>query len=545
MNAPLLLAAIFNGTWQGTLLCGAAYAVLRRARSWNASTLFTVWSILLAICVVLPFADYAFATRADTVWVEKTPVAAMHSVHQFVAPAVPAAVHPSVRVVAERAGLEFSIFARPLLLAIALLAALRLLLLARDLGGMIAARRAARRIQAPVTLARPVCRPYAFAASRSLTSPCVLGFLPALIVIPEALLEAGAAELRAIVLHEAEHVRRYDDVQNVLHRVVGAIGFFSPAVRIALRELALYREQICDDAAVDGLGDAGAYARALTDMAQWAQGRGVPVPSFIFTRKQLVRRLEMLLDSAVNHSLRVQRKFAFTAAAAGIVTAVLVLRLQMPVVAQGVIVAQASRPIVEHHATAARASSHHASPKAAVRPPPAATPTAAPAVSQQATRVIAPEKRKRVYSSASTYKITAAPYAVGYSRYAAAPTSPPAPKPRSEDLLDALNGAGLSHLSVDDLIALHDNGVSSRLIYAAQAYFGASVTAHMLVELADRGVAPEYLQSLSSVGLQGLAVGDVERLRDHGVTAQYIQRIRAYNPRASVDEIVRLRDSGF
>ncbi len=274
MNAPLMLLAIFNGAWQGAVLCALAYFFFRCVRSLNATTMFTVWSVLLAICIALPFANYAFAARPYAIRV--TAPAYRVRLAQPLPGAAPvrtalvAAAAPTVRergIALVTAAMQRAWIALALLAVIALV---RLALLARDMAGMFATRRAARRIAAPVNARLAIDRPYAFASSESLTSPCVLGFVPALIVIPHELLGAPQNELLSVVLHEAEHVRRYDDVQNVLHRIIGALAFFCPGVRIALRELALYREQICDDAAVHGLGDPIAYAMTRR---QWRSGR--------------------------------------------------------------------------------------------------------------------------------------------------------------------------------------------------------------------------------------------------------------------------------
>ena len=49
MNAPALFMALFNGAWQGALLCLAAYGLLNSFRRLNAATRYAVWSALLAI----------------------------------------------------------------------------------------------------------------------------------------------------------------------------------------------------------------------------------------------------------------------------------------------------------------------------------------------------------------------------------------------------------------------------------------------------------------------------------------------------------------
>ena len=170
-----------------------------------------------------------------------------------------------------------------------LIAFVRLGLIGAEVVRMIGARRGVRFIEPPFELRDSVRSPYAFAVSPGFAMPCVLGFQPALIVIPQALLESGNdKELLSVVLHEHEHVMRFDDVQNVLHRLAGALGFFMPGVWVALRELAICREQICDDAAIAGAGNRYAYARTLSALAGWIDASPVPVPCFIFKRKQLL-----------------------------------------------------------------------------------------------------------------------------------------------------------------------------------------------------------------------------------------------------------------
>jgi multisubunit Na+/H+ antiporter MnhG subunit len=66
MNAPALFMALFNGAWQGALLCLVAFALLRAFRRLNAATRYTIWSALLVISLLLPVANYAFSVKAVT-----------------------------------------------------------------------------------------------------------------------------------------------------------------------------------------------------------------------------------------------------------------------------------------------------------------------------------------------------------------------------------------------------------------------------------------------------------------------------------------------
>lgn len=592
MNYALLLTALFNGAWQGAVLCAAAYFAFQRVRGLNATTMFAVWSVLLAMALALPVANYVFATRPYTVHVAAVTESAAVSpaqvqVHQSAQPAVKpaplafkaaatAVVHtPAIPLREIATSVVTSILDRAWMVLVfcALIGLLRLSILGRDLAGMFAARRAAKRIEPPFPT-EPLSRPYQFATSEQLKSPCVLGFSPALIVIPEELLEAPQSELLSVVLHEREHVRRYDDVQNVAFRFVSALAFFCPGVRLALRELALYREQICDDAAVNGIGDPVTYAMTLTGLAQWAQGRGVPVPSLIFKRKQLLHRLEMLLDRAVNHSLRTNRRFACSACAAIVLAAAIVLRFQVPVIAQ--VPAPAPKP--PHAVSPPRAAPRV--PKALAKAPPTkaavapAPPHSTPCPLEEARlRLEAPvpphvetipsirpvriavAKTALVAATAPLVRaetqirvaaFTAAATATTTSSESSAAVAPVAVVADNRpELLDALQAAGLRNLSVNDLIALKDHGVTPTLLQAATAYFGTGVTAGVLTKLADHGVSSLYLQQLRSLGLTGIAPDSVITLLDHGVNAELMRSAYSYfRPAPSAPDLVSLSDHG-
>ncbi len=646
MNASLLLTALFNGAWQGAALCVLALLAFRLFRRLNATTMFAVWSVLVAIAVLLPVANYAFATKPYVV-IERVP--AQHVMLRQVQHDMPAqrdtvvlrrAQHdmtpqrdarvrrdaftlPQVQRDIEAAA-DYVLRYAPIILALlALIAFARLGILVHDVVRMLLARKRVRSIEAPVPVSDAIGRPFRYAASSDFTSPCVLGFAPALIVIPEDLLSDDDAELTSVVLHEREHVRRFDDVQNVLHRFIGAVAFFCPGVRIALRELALYREQICDDAAINATGDRVSYAMTLTDLAHWAQGRGAPVPSLIFKRKHLLHRLEVLLDSAVSHSLHMNRRFAFAAVAAFILAAVLVLRIQVPVFAQTIVVASPA-PVtqnvrVQMRKVHARVEQMHTQVKA-MREQVKQLRVQANEMREQMVKIHTEMNKARttvkpihVHVHVHAYHprpydvatvVPTASFASTTSMVTTAKTVPTVTTVSvnsSDDLLDALNAAGIRNLSVDDLIAIRDHGVTPDLVRSAASYFGridakdlvyladhgvgpnyigsltasgvrgispheaadlmdhgvtsqliAAATAYFrraeagdLTTLADHGVTAESIQSFRSVGLTGASVHDLVRLFDNGVDAAYVAKVRRLNPRASIDDIIRLRDAGF
>lgn len=585
MNTPALVMALFNGAWQGAALVGAAYAALRIFRHLNAATRYAIWSALLAIALLLPAANYAFSVKPVTRVVTVQPA-------EFVAVPAVRAQPVRFREVRERTpapGLldrafaqaaQLAAFAKYALLALLLVALVRLSLLGREVVKMIAARRNVRCIDAPVQLHDAVRRPYAFAVSPGMGMPCVLGFQPALIVLPQALLDSGnEKELLSVILHEHEHVMRFDDVQNVLHRLAGSLGFFLPGVWLALRELAICREQICDDAAIAGTQNRYAYARTLSALAGWIEASPVPVPCFIFKRKQLLRRIEVLLDAAVNHSLRPNLRFALTTVGALALIAAVALRFQVPVFAERIV--NAPKPVAPAVPDIARnvapvAVAVPAKPLKPAKPANLAKP-AKPVktvkVTRKVTRKVTIVKRVRRGNIITILKVEDVPFApiavaapaIARAAFAAAASrithahvlarvanaqarlalAPPPPgwAPRSGDLLDALSRYGYTNLSVDELIALRDHGVSGQLIAGAVAYLG-HPSAGDLVKLADHGISGIYLSELHSAGVQGLSVDDVVRIRDHGVSPELIGGLRARGYSFNADTLVRLADHG-
>ena len=109
------------------------------------------------------------------------------------------------------------------------------------------------------------------AISPSIGSPMALGILRPLIVFPADLVEKLRSDKLALILmHELAHVRRWDNLTLLLHRLVAAVLFFHPAVWLCGRMLRREAEQACDDLVVCATGRSEAYARGLAHVAEWA-----------------------------------------------------------------------------------------------------------------------------------------------------------------------------------------------------------------------------------------------------------------------------------
>ena len=90
-------------------------------------------------------------------------------------------------------------------------------------------------------------------------APLLLGIAPPLIVLPSALVTGWSPEqVELVLLHELAHVRRWDNLVNLLQRVVESALFFHPAVWVLSGWVRREREHCCDQIVVQLTGRASA-----------------------------------------------------------------------------------------------------------------------------------------------------------------------------------------------------------------------------------------------------------------------------------------------
>lgn len=347
MSAKILLA-LFNGAWQGAALSLTATVVFRCLRNQNATTLFALWTSIWIVCLGLPVADFYLGAPPVTVYsapaqkvaqasswrADSVNVRALLSVQRR-DQRVESPVRNTLAAVKRFGDVAVGAASSLASLWLAILAAIacvRLCFVGRDVLSMLSARKRLTRLEIPGGPPSTL-RPIEFASSTEFSSPCVLGFWPAIVVIPESVLSRSSTELHGVVLHEIEHTKRFDDVQNVLARALTSVAFFCPGAFIAHRRIALYREQICDDAAILGCGETVSYAKSLAAIAEDIPFRGAPAPGLLSQRNDFLQRIRALLDSAANHSLNLNRRLYLTGAIAVTLSALCVLRFQVPGVA--------------------------------------------------------------------------------------------------------------------------------------------------------------------------------------------------------------------
>jgi hypothetical protein len=98
--------------------------------------------------------------------------------------------------------------------------------------------------------------------------------------------------------------------------------------------------------------------------------------------------------------------------------------------------------------------------------------------------------------------------------------------------------------TIEDLIALRDHGVTEQFMTTLRQ-LGYNSNPREAAAMRDHGVSESYIQQLAQLGYHPSA-SDLIRLRDHGVLPSFIERMRSHGyTKLSVDELIRLRDSGF
>jgi beta-lactamase regulating signal transducer with metallopeptidase domain len=106
-------------------------------------------------------------------------------------------------------------------------------------------------------------------STNMLERPSVIGFFAPRILIPEWLLEKlTATELEQIVLHEGEHLRRWDDWINLVQRLFMVVFPLNPALWWMERNLCREREMACDEGVVRVTHAPRAYAACLASLAE-------------------------------------------------------------------------------------------------------------------------------------------------------------------------------------------------------------------------------------------------------------------------------------
>jgi beta-lactamase regulating signal transducer with metallopeptidase domain len=151
------------------------------------------------------------------------------------------------------------------------------------------------------------CRSVELCASPDIDTPSVIGFWSPRLLVPEWLLaKLSPEDMRQIVLHELEHLRRRDDWLNLLQKIGLVLFPLNPGLLWVDHKLAVERELACDAGVVASTTQPIEYARCLTRLAEHrSQYRKLALSLAAWTRQsELGRRIFSLLQPASTWSSR-------------------------------------------------------------------------------------------------------------------------------------------------------------------------------------------------------------------------------------------------
>jgi beta-lactamase regulating signal transducer with metallopeptidase domain len=175
--------------------------------------------------------------------------------------------------------------------------------------------------------AKALCmtRDVAIGVCDRLVGPVLIGVLRPMILLPPAALNLWTIEqLEMVLWHELAHLRRWDNLVNLLQRVVESFLFFHPAVWWVSGWARLERELCCDLLVVTHTGRARVYATTLAALAE------IPAPRrhsalVAMAENHVVLRIRRILDLEGTPTATKLSRWAIAAAAALVVVPLIVV----------------------------------------------------------------------------------------------------------------------------------------------------------------------------------------------------------------------------
>lgn len=129
------------------------------------------------------------------------------------------------------------------------------------------------------------------------TTPILVGITRPLILLPPAVMTSWTPEeIEMVLIHELAHVRRWDNLVNLLQRCCESALFFHPGVWWVSHWIREEREHCCDAIVLAQTGTPSAYAQTLVRLAANPRlDRQLPLAAMTMVRSPLSSRVRRIL----------------------------------------------------------------------------------------------------------------------------------------------------------------------------------------------------------------------------------------------------------
>jgi beta-lactamase regulating signal transducer with metallopeptidase domain len=146
--------------------------------------------------------------------------------------------------------------------------------------------------------------------SNNIQSPAVCGLVKPIILMPTSLLEELSNDkLRAVLIHELVHIKRFDLWINFAQTFLQIIYFYNPFVWFANAVVRRLREQAVDETVLVAMGtEAKSYSNTLIDIAEMAFFRtnfSLRLIGVAESKKSLHRRIRHMLSRPIPKSAKI------------------------------------------------------------------------------------------------------------------------------------------------------------------------------------------------------------------------------------------------
>jgi beta-lactamase regulating signal transducer with metallopeptidase domain len=131
--------------------------------------------------------------------------------------------------------------------------------------------------------------------------PLVVGHFRAAILLPVSIVSSMPLnQIEVILIHELAHIKRHDNLINLIQRLVEILFFFHPAVWWISSMIRSERESACDEVALSVYPDKLNYAKTLANLEEFKQKIPVYAAAFTGTKYNLLNRLKRLTMNKQN-----------------------------------------------------------------------------------------------------------------------------------------------------------------------------------------------------------------------------------------------------